>query len=208
MAAGLTDFQCLSARENNGATLIEEMTGRCTEVLFDPVFLHDAQHWRTVARSVELPCTDYILCYALNGRSSLGDLAVKIKLLTGCSIVLVTNRVHTGIKADNTFYDVGPREFIWLIDHAQYVVTDSFHGTAFANIFEKDFYSHIIVSQSSQRIIGLLKTLGLESRLAKLPRDIIIKKLQIDFTFSRSVIKEQRKKSDLFLRRALFKPNN
>lgn len=208
MTVGLSDFQSLSARESNGAALLEEITGRCTEVLFDPVFLHDAQHWRTVARSVELPYTDYILCYALNGRVSLGDLAAKIKLLTGLPVVLVTTRVHTGIKAEKTFYDIGPREFLWLIDHARYVVTDSFHGTAFANLFEKDFYSHIIVLQSAQRIIGMLKTLGQENRLAKQAEDITSDKLPIDFTISRQVIKEQRKKSYLFLREALFNTIN
>ena len=208
MAGSLTDFQSLSARESKGATLLEEMTGRCTEVLFDPVFLHDAPQWRTVARSVELPCSDYILCYALNGRSSLGDLAEKIKLLTGRPIVLVTTRVHTGIKADNTFYDIGPREFLWLIDHAQYVVTDSFHGTAFANLFEKFFYSHIIIPQSAQRIIGLLKALGQESRLAKQAEDITSENLRIDFTFSRQVIMAQRNKAASFLREALFNTIN
>jgi hypothetical protein len=204
MAAWLADFHSLSARESNGAIMIEEMTGRRTEVLFDPVFLHEAQHWRKLALSVELPYSEFILCYALVGRSSLGDLAAKIKLLTGLPILLVTSNVRSGIKADSTFYDIGPREFLWLLDHAQYVVTDSFHGTAFASLFEKDFYSHIVLPQRAQRIIGLLKAIGLESRLAKQAEDIISENLSIDFTFSRQVIMEQRNKSASFLQEALF----
>ncbi len=208
MAVSLSEFNSLSARESNGAKLIEEMTGKPTEVLFDPVFLLDAEHWRTVALSVELPYSDYILCYALNGRSTLGALAAKIKLLTGLPILLLTSHVRNGIKADNTLYDIGPREFLWLVDHAKYVVTDSFHGTAFANIFEKDFYSHIILEHSSQRIIGLLNALGQGRRLAKKAEEITIKQLNIDFTFSRQVIMEQRKKSDSFLREAILNPIN
>jgi hypothetical protein len=208
MAESLMDIQSLSARESNGAILLEELTGRRAEVLFDPVFLHDAEHWRTVACSVELPYSDYILCYALNGRKSLGALAAKIKLLTGLPILLVTSNVQNGIKADNTFYDIGPQEFLWLIDHSKYVVTDSFHGTAFANLYEKNFFSHIIVAQSSQRIIGLLKALGQESRLVKQAEEITSEKLHINFLFSRRVIIEQRKKADLFLRKALFNSIN
>ena len=63
-------------------------------------------------RSVELPYSDYNLCYALNGYNTLGDLVAKIKLLTALTIVLVTSNVYSGIKADNTFYDIGPREFL------------------------------------------------------------------------------------------------
>ncbi len=204
MTSSLADFQCLSSREREGAALMEGMTGRHAEVLFDPVFLLEAGTWRKLMRPVEKIPPTYILCYALNGRQSLGEIAAKIKTLTGLPIVLVTSNVRTGIKADRYVYDAGPREFLWLIDNARYVVTDSFHGTAFANLFERVFCSQVIMQQSAQRIVGLLQSLGQESRLIVQAEDITPENLEMDFTYVSHVIQEERLRSSVFLRGAVL----
>lgn len=41
--------------------------------------------------------------------------------------------------ADFTPYNIGPLEFIQLIRDAEYVFTDSFHGSVFSLLFKKDF---------------------------------------------------------------------
>jgi hypothetical protein len=208
MAKDLMDFSSLSARENSGVKLLEDMTGKQVEILFDPVFLLDADNWRKLSCSFQTSYPEYILCYALNGLSTLGDLVAKVKILTGLPIVLVTSNVRSCIKADKTVFDAGPQEFLWLIDNARYVLTDSFHGTAFANLFEKDFFTHIIVADSAQRIIGLLKRLGQESRLVNRSEDITIENLHVDFTCNRNIIIEEQKKSEIYLREALFSAIN
>jgi len=203
MAVYLKDFQSLSAREIEGALFLEQVTSMSVKVLFDPVFLHEAELWRALSRPLKVP-SSYILCYALNGRRSLGDLATKIKTLTNLPIVLVTSNVHSCIEADKIFYDAGPREFLWLIDKAQYVITDSFHGTAFAFLFEKNFFTHVVVKQSAQRLIGLLNKLGQESRLAEKAQDITTENLTIDFSGVRPIIAEERLKSRAFLKKSLL----
>jgi hypothetical protein len=208
MSGYLTDFQSLSARESSGLKLLEDMTGQRVEILFDPVFLLEADNWRKLSRSIQKPYSAYILCYALNGLNTLGDLVEKVRNLTGLPIVLITSNVRSCIKADKVIYDAGPQDFLQLIDNARYVLTDSFHGTAFANLFEKDFFTHIIVEQSAQRIIGLLKRLGQESRLVKFPKEITLENLHVDFSCSRNIIIDERKKSDFFLRDALFSTIN
>ena len=61
---------------------------------------------------------------------------------------------------------VGPKEFLSLIKYSDYVITDSFHGTAFAIIFNKQFYS-IPYKGTESRFIDLLDLFGLEDRLVK-----------------------------------------
>ncbi len=58
---------------------------------------------------------------AMSGRQALGEMAAKGKQLTGLPIVLMTSSVVSRIKADRTFYDAGPREFVWLMDNASFV---------------------------------------------------------------------------------------
>jgi hypothetical protein len=204
MAIDLKDFQRLSARETEGAVMLEEMTGMPAMVLLDPVFLLEENDWKKFSRPVENIPPAYILCYALNGRKSLGNIALKVKSLTGLPIVLVSSNVRSGIKADRTVYDAGPREFLWLIEHARYVVTDSFHGAAFSILFEKDFFAHIIITQSAQRIVGMLKRFGQENRLISQSVDINIESLPADYAKCRQVIVKEREKSFNYLRESLF----
>lgn len=62
-------------------------------------------------------------------------------------------------------YDAGPREFVGYFSRASYVVTDSFHGTAFAIIFKKNFNTYIALPRASQRIKSLLGVCNLLGRI-------------------------------------------
>ena len=63
---------------------------------------------------------------------------------------------------------LGPAEMLYLIDHAEYVVTDSFHGTALSINFRKNFLccnrrGYEKATSYSSRLTNLLHTLNLES---------------------------------------------
>lgn len=58
---------------------------------------------------------------------------------TGYKIVSIQNSLRP-IYANKRVMDIGPKQFLWLMDHAEAVVTSSFHGTAFSVIFNKRFY--------------------------------------------------------------------
>jgi hypothetical protein len=203
MEGYLKDFNHLSARENEGALILEAMTGKHVRTLLDPVFLLSAGEWKTISRPVENIPSAYILCYALNGLHALGALATQLKTLTGLPVVLVTANVRSRIKADRIIYDAGPREFLWLLANARHVVTDSFHGTAFAALFEKDFFAHIVTKQNAQRIVGLLKRFGIENRLAQRPEDITLANLSLDYSSARQNLAKGRDASISFLQEAI-----
>ena len=59
---------------------------------------------------------------------------------------------------------MGPVEFISYLANADYVVTGSFHATAFSIIFHKDFLSEIPQCYGS-RIYDLLTEFNLKSRV-------------------------------------------
>ena len=158
------DFDFLSCRESSGATFLQSILGRKVPVVLDPVFLRTGEDWSKIAITPSF-AGEYIFVYDLNGGYDLINLANKIKEKTNLPIVCLT-RVHTRFyKVDKQCYDAGPAEFLGWIKNASFVVTDSFHGTAFSIIFNRAFFSYIALEKSSVRLKELLGKVGLENRL-------------------------------------------
>ena len=74
-------------------------------------------------------------------------------------------------------YDVSPERFLNLLRNAEYVCTDSFHGTAFSILNEKQFvvfnrYAENSSFSKNSRIDTLCVNFGLESRRYKNGMDL------------------------------------
>lgn len=142
----LPRFTHLSVREESAKRIIEERIGANVELVLDPVFLLSANEWEQIGINVKVP-DNYILVYAMEVTNWLIDAVNKsrekyslpIFVIYGCS----DNRVIEG----NIISDCGPQDFISYIKQASFVITNSFHGTAFSLIFKKKF---ICVSHSSR----------------------------------------------------------
>lgn len=162
----LDDFDSLSCRERAGANFLSSMLEKNIPVVIDPVFLHDAKAWGELAVKPKYK-KDYIFIYDLNGGKNLIKIAKKIQAKTHLPIICLTaNRLNI-YPVQKQIYGAGPAEFIGLIENANYVVTDSFHGTAFSVIFKKDFFTYIAIEETSSRITGLLAEAGLIDRIVR-----------------------------------------
>lgn len=157
------DFDALSCRENEGAILLSRISGKCQWVV-DPTLLLSADDWNTVLVQPKFK-NKYILIYALADENFLIDIANKIKHIYGYKVICVRGNTRDFISVDQVIYDCGPSEFIGLIKHSEYVVTDSFHGTVFSTIFDRPFYTFISRPSVSTRIYNLLEMLDLADRI-------------------------------------------
>lgn len=128
---GLKGFERISVREKQGAELVRECSGLEATVLVDPTLTVSSEEWRSVADGRLTPDSPFVFAYLLGGVGAeagavLADVTrngeVPIVPLTDCQ------------KPNEP--DAGPAEFIDLIDHAQHVVTDSFHASVFAMLLE------------------------------------------------------------------------
>ena len=135
-AEHLLTFPRISVREESGARIVKNLTGKEAEVLVDPTLMIDPQKWRKIERHPWGVNTesDYILNYFLGAvpekaRINSTDVANK----TGASIYDLMD-ASTG-----NLYTSGPSEFLYLIDHASLVQTDSFHACIFSFLFGKPF---------------------------------------------------------------------
>lgn len=161
----ILDFDALSCREESGAAVLSQITERNIPRVLDPTLLLSAQEWDRVAVQPNYR-RKYIFIYDLNGGQALVDMACKIKADTGLDIVCFTlkpQKFYRGI--DKQIYGVGPAEFLGWISRAEYVVTDSFHGTIFSINYDKPFTAYIAFKHTSQRIVSLLTHIGLSDRL-------------------------------------------
>lgn len=160
----LQSIDFLSVREKSTADLINKEFGINSKVMPDPVFLHSKEEWIGLLGIKEKKQhQNYILVYSLMENKDLYLIANSVAKEKNLKIIVITKALKPLGKADKFLRNTGPIEFIRLIMNADYVVTNSFHGTAFSIIFEKQF-TVLIPPVASERINDLLVSLNLKQR--------------------------------------------
>lgn len=155
-------FDYLSMREESGVELLRNKGLKCEWVL-DPTLLLQCEDYDKIAnkRIIQEP---YVLLFSWNGAAEAVAIAKAVSKKLGCKayyIVPPPRAMFCGIERK---LDVGPKEFLSLIKHADFVVTNSFHGTVFSTIYQKPFISAIANNPDTRRA-SLMKQLGLENHL-------------------------------------------
>lgn len=158
---GIMKFRKLSVREETGARIIEQLTGRQAEVLLDPTFMLDEEEWRRCAKKPQKIdfSQGYILSYFLGKKSS--ETTEKIQRLSDEHDLKIYDLLDPKRKE---LYEIDPFEFLYLIQRAAFVCTDSFHAVVFSIIFQIPFYSFKRVSGCGNmggRVENLLSKLQL-----------------------------------------------
>lgn len=165
-------FQAVSVREKGGATAIKLATGVTPEVVLDPSLLLSKEQWSKYAVFDDNQKKKYIFCYFLGKENFISayDSIVKLAKKTDADIVVLPKGRHV-LALDKTKKTQlsGPRAFLGYMLNAEYVLTDSFHGTAFAINFGKQFCSFKPRGNSSfeykfSRIQNILDIVGLSDR--------------------------------------------
>lgn len=165
----LKKFKYLSVREESGAELIKKATGRDAEVLPDPVVALTSDEWRSFYsnRASHFGSEEYILIHFLNKPSNHALTLIKNKLC-GDKIKAICFFGDYGYfdDVDNVEYIEGsPYDYLYLIDNAKFVLTDSFHTAQFSVIFNKQFYiferDYGAIIPQNDRIQELIKKFNL-----------------------------------------------
>lgn len=166
----LSRINHLSVREESGKKICDSY-GISSKVVCDPTILLTKEEWEQESVQERIIPDKYILCYFLGSNIEHRKFAEKLKDKTGYKIVSLNHAdeyvKYSDIFADITPYDIGPREWINLIKNAEYVCTDSFHGTVFSLLFNKTFFDFRRYSESNKmstnsRIDSLLDLAGVD----------------------------------------------
>jgi len=156
----------ISVREKDGIFTLQELTNKKLIECIDPVFLLSKEQWIDILRNnfKEQYENDYILVYYMGKNSNIMQDAYELSKKTNLKIVKIA--YEKNIKREpqvSIKLTLNPFEFIKLFYNAKYVLTNSFHGTAFSIIFQKDFCSYKI-DKKGNRIFDLLRNLNLKDR--------------------------------------------
>lgn len=135
----LADFSAVSVREGASAKQLSSLAGKEVAWVADPTLLHDRAFWEQFTASVNRQKGKYLLCYFLENKAWYFNYAREIAKKMKLRIVLIPNKWDYLSNEYVIRNGVGPKEFVSLIQHAEYVLTDSYHGSIFSLIFEKDF---------------------------------------------------------------------
>ncbi len=162
----LKSFDAISVREKQALPILAAL-GVSGDVVFDPTLMISREEWEQIEEKPigDLNCP-YILCYFLNLNKEAINVVNQLKAHTHYKIINIASIVMNPPIGDEERWDIGPEEFVWLIHHAAFVCTSSFHGTAFSIIFGKPFVS-VNVSKGDSRLESLLELCGLTDRLTE-----------------------------------------
>ena len=185
-------FNFITVREYDAKDYLSDLLKRQVDVVLDPVFLLSAEEWGGLVETDSLE--KYILVYCLH-EDQVYTQAERIAKITGYKIICIQNSMKKTIKA-KYILNAGPIEFIGLIKSAEYVVTDSFHGTAFGIIFRKQI-KVILKSMRldlNMRLITLLDKFGLSTAIVDKDSsdDVFMKPIEFDDNLIKEEIQSSR----------------
>ena len=197
--AWLSGMSRLSVREEVGAGIIKDLTGRDAIVLIDPTLMLTNEKWLSVSKkAANKPTKKYLLTYFLGGISKEDQ----------CKIITIANENDLQIVnlADiKEAYSAGPSEFIDYINSASVLCTDSFHGIIFSIVLKTPFIVFDRIGNlpsMNSRINTILKTLKLNSRLLK---NIKTNEhvLKVDYSHVVPILKVEQQRAYDYLKEAL-----
>lgn len=152
----IRDFKAVSVREVSAVSLCKKHLGRDVVPVLDPTLLLSREEYASVCSSVPVNGAKYVCCYMLDPtpeqKKMIEDFARDKHLQ------LIMFSAHEALT-----YSV--EEWLAMFRDATCVVTDSFHGTVFSLIFQKEFYSLLNSSRGATRFESLLSQFALESRV-------------------------------------------
>ncbi len=162
----LLKFHALSAREKPGKELVEDLTGKSAPLVLDPTFLLQQQDWEELEEKHPAAREDYILYYTVRRSDSLLKFCLEKAQEKGLKVVYIGGNPFKQLKNKKLryAYDLSPGQFLYLMHHAKYVVTNSFHGTAFSIHYKKDFFLELS-SLTNSRLQQIVETTGLQDRV-------------------------------------------
>lgn len=188
----LSKYSAISVRENSGLSILDKIGIKGGQWVLDPTFLLKPAQWREIEAKTRLP-KRYLLVYNLNRNPRITNLAQRIASEKGLKIV---NFAHSFVfikGAKNIIYPT-PNLFITLFENAEYVVTDSFHGTAFSINFGRQFIC-VPAPRFNSRLNSILNLIGESDRLLGDRDDFNIIDRKVDYKKVDKIIDEERRKS-------------
>lgn len=156
---GMSGLESVSVREDKGAEILHDATGKEVTVVLDPTMMIEVGQWRGLFRGFVDPSDQYVLTYFLGKPTAeQEDVIQRYADQRGLRIRRILD------PTDPETYVAGPQDFVELFAKAGFVFTDSYHACCFSALFHVGFK---VFSRS-----GFNGKSGMNSRMDTLFREL------------------------------------
>ena len=194
------NLTCVSIREKGLSDFLVKNGYLNTNVL-DPVFLLKSNEWSEIALFPKK--SGYVLTYSFNETDDFFDIASRVaKKLNKKLIVFAYEKKKISSKIFQ-YISGGPRDFIGYIMNADFIITNSFHGTAFSVIFRKQFVC-IPPKRGRERIDAMLNVFGISNRIIE---NDSLDSIKYDINYNNALIQREISNSLDFITNSLIVDN-
>lgn len=200
--SGFQRMSGISVRDQNSKDIIRSITGMEVTVVVDPVLLYG---YSDEIRGLSRPINDkYLIVYAYDKRMNNAKEVEAIKEFAHQKGLTIVSPGFYHKWVDKNI-NVDPIELLGWFKHAEYVITDTFHGSVMSLITNRPF--SVMVRDNGNKVINLLREYNLENRVVKeLKSDLLIHyDSAIDYVTTNEIIKDKRRTSMHYLKERLSK---
>lgn len=198
----LKKYSTISVREESAREILINQGYRDTQQVLDPTLLLSSQEWDAIVNTenskFKNPNTPYVLVYQRRPNKEIDSYAEGLSKYSGYPVYRITADFHQGIRGGKMVFLPNIHEFLEWIKNAAFLVTDSFHGTAFAINYNVDFVD-ILPSGTATRNLSILNLVGLTNRVVKNKNDFSFIDDRIDFDTVNKVLDHERQRSKKIL---------
>lgn len=202
MREALLKYSHISVREEEAVELLDSVGIQGAVPVIDPTLMLTREDWGQIASNKRIPAQPYILIYQLNKNPEFDQYAQKLSKKLGLPLYRIAYGVHEKRRGEHTIVCPRVEEFLGLFLGAEYVLTDSFHGTAFSVNLGRKFVA-ISPGRFSGRIMNLLSMTGATNHYLDDYRNLSIGDQPYDFGHAQEVLVSKRKEAEKFLYEAI-----
>lgn len=198
----LSKYDGIAVRENSAVEMLRKMGVSCAGQVLDPTLLLTGEEWGKMASTNKIK-GDYVLVYQIHNNPALDNYAVRFANHVGMPLYRMSASLHQINRGGKFVFLPDVTEFLALLKHCRYFVTDSFHGTAFAINFNRQFIEILPNNSTGTRNQSILQLTGLQDRIVTDHDDFSIVDRTIDYGKVNEILSEERNKSVQMLRSLL-----
>lgn len=197
----LDSFRAVSVREKSAQVLLNNIGVKDVINVLDPVFLLTKEDYKKFIRPIKLE--KYLLIYSFEKNEMTQKIANEIADKLKLKIVEV-GIFKSKYDCDKYIHDAGIEDFLSLLYHADYIVTSSFHGTAFSILLNKQFVS-VAPSVRRTRLENITNIFEVSDRLITEESDYDINKIveKIDYNKLNKLVEKNSNIGKAFLKQTI-----